>query len=114
MRNLAPAVPTADLRTVRRASNSTSTGYDRERGSQRERGYTRRWEKARLAFLQEHPLCAQCQTQGLVTAATDLDHKTPHRGDVVLFWDTANWQPLCHSHHSQKTRAEGGRTFDEG
>jgi 5-methylcytosine-specific restriction protein A len=115
MRNLGPLIPTADLRTAKRARSTAavqSYAYDRDRGSQRERGYTRRWEKARLGFLREYPLCVHCEAQGFVTAATDVDHKIPHRGDMVLFWDTANWQPLCHSHHSQKTRAEGGRAFD--
>jgi len=113
MRNLGPAIPTVDLRTAKRASGTVAThAYDQERGSQRERGYTRQWEKARLAFLREHPLCVHCEAQGFVTAATDVDHRIPHRGDQALFWNVANWQPLCRPCHSRKTRAEGGRTFD--
>ena len=27
----------------------------------------------------------------------------PHRGDMKLFWDESNWQPLCESCHNQKT-----------
>jgi hypothetical protein len=49
-----------------------------------EHGYTRRWEKARLAFLAEHPLCVMCEQEGTTTAATDVDHRMPHRGDPVL------------------------------
>ena len=38
-----------------------------------------------------------------------VDHITPHRGDQRLFWDRANWQPLCHDHHDiVKQRQEQG------
>jgi hypothetical protein len=65
-----------------------------------ERGYDGRWQKARETFLNHHPLCAYCERDGRVTAATVVDHKTPHRGDQDLFWNRDNWQPLCASCHS--------------
>ena len=34
------------------------------------------------------------------------DHIVPHRGDMRLFWDESNWQPLCKRHHDVKTRNE--------
>jgi 5-methylcytosine-specific restriction protein A len=74
------------------------------RGSARERGYTREWEKARLRFLMDHPLCRHCEAQGIVQAAEEVDHIVPHRGDMELFWAMANLQALCKRCHSQKTR----------
>lgn len=68
------------------------------------RGYSRSWQSASRAFLDSNPLCVECLQHGLTAAATDVDHITPHRGDPTLFWDETNWQPLCHSHHSRKTR----------
>lgn len=83
--------------------------------------YGSRWDKARLRFLQQHPLCVMCEQQGRITAATVVDHIKPHKlkdalnsGDskVIakaqkLFWDTKNWQGLCTSHHSStKQRIE--------
>lgn len=51
-----------------------------------------------------------CREQGLITAATVVDHKIPHKGDYVLFWDSTNWQSLCKLHHdSTKQAAEKGR-----
>jgi 5-methylcytosine-specific restriction protein A len=44
--------------------------------------------------------------EGRYVKATDVDHIVPHRGDKKLFWDESNWQALCHSHHSIKTRNE--------
>lgn len=63
------------------------------------RGYGGRWQRERLAFLQQHPLCEMCGAVGQVTEATVVDHRVPHRGDQVLFWDRENWQGLCKRHH---------------
>lgn len=40
-----------------------------------------------------------CAAEGRITAANVVDHIAPHRGDPALFWDQANWQPLCKLHH---------------
>lgn len=82
------------------------------RPSARQRGYDRRWDKARAAFLREpeNRFCRKCRQQGRMTAATVVDHIVPHRGDPALFWDRSNWQPLCKPHHdSAKQREERGR-----
>ncbi|MDC9591078.1 HNH endonuclease signature motif containing protein [Xenorhabdus sp. XENO-10] len=76
--------------------------------------YGSKWNKPRLRFLQQHPLCVMCHQQGRVTGATVVDHIVPHKlkaalnsGDKAqialaqkLFWDTKNWQPLCETHHN--------------
>jgi 5-methylcytosine-specific restriction endonuclease McrA len=50
-----------------------------------------------------------CEAAGLTVAATVVDHITPHKGDAALFWDPANWQPLCkRCHDSTKQRLEKG------
>lgn len=67
------------------------------------RGYTRQWQKISKQYLQAHPLCAECMRQGRYTKATVVDHITPHRGDPELFWDEANWQPMCKQCHDRKT-----------
>ena len=61
-----------------------------------------------MGYLAKHPLCVHCQREGRVQAATDVDHIVPHSGDMELFWDSSNWQGLCHSHHSIKTATEDG------
>jgi 5-methylcytosine-specific restriction enzyme A len=71
------------------------------------RGYGAAWQRARLRFLREHPLCVRCDRDGIVRAAGIVDHVTPHRGDQTLFWDETNWQSLCKWHHdSEKQRQE--------
>ena len=77
-----------------------------DRKTTTEKGYGRRWQKARAAFLHAHPLCARCQAEGRLVKATVVDHIVPHRGDSTLFWDTDNWQALCKRCHDHKTMTE--------
>lgn len=74
-----------------------------------QRGYGYKWQKARLEFLREHPLCCMCEAQGIVKVATVVDHRVPHRGDQRLFWDRGNWQSLCATHHSRDKQREEAR-----
>lgn len=76
---------------------------DRYRGTAHQRGYTHAWQQAARAFLDQHPTCVRCQAQGLVTPASVVDHRIPHRGDQRLFWDVTNWDPLCKPCHDRKT-----------
>jgi len=78
--------------------------YDASRLSAHARGYDTRWRHASKAFLAlpANRLCA-C---GCGRAADMVDHIKPHRGDMRLFWDQTNWQPManspCHSSRKQK------------
>ena len=81
---------------------------DKFRESSHKRGYGAQWRKARAWHLKQSPLCVHCLAAGVVTAATDVDHIRPHKGDTALFWDTNNWQSLCHPCHSRKTASEDG------
>lgn len=81
---------------------------DQQRGSSSERGYGSRWQKAREGFLRNNPLCAHHMERGEIMPATVVDHVIPHKGDKALFWDRANWQPLCKPCHDAKTAREDG------
>lgn len=91
-----------------------------------QRGYDYRWQKARHEYLRLHPYCVYCIRETGIES-TDLagvilecaaralpvpygnvvDHIVAHRGDKTLFWDEANWQTLCRTHHScHKQREE--------
>ncbi|MHA6690584.1 hypothetical protein [Devosia sp. A449] len=99
-----------------------------QRAKTAERGYGSKWQRARIAFLTEpgNQFCVKCQARGLLNPGTMhmdgsietsprriglvVDHIVPHRGDQRLFWDRANWQPLCHDDHDiVKQREEHGR-----
>ena len=81
---------------------------DYRRGSAASRGYDSRWQRESKAFLRANPLCAECLRENRVKAATLVDHIIPHKGDMILFWDKSNWQPLCDHHHAVKTAKEDG------
>lgn len=82
---------------------------NRRRGTAAQRGYDSAWVRARKAYIIRHPLCAICGAP-----ATDVDHIRPHKGDKKIFWDSTNWQPLCHSCHAKKTYEENAERFRFG
>lgn len=79
-----------------------------------QRGYDYRWQKASKAFLSQHPLCQcpNCDDGNVrVTAATLVDHRIPHNGDMTLFWDRSNWQALakpCHDGWKARLERDAG------
>ncbi len=79
--------------------------YEHERSQTESRKlYDSRWSKASKLFLSQHPLCVECYAIGKRIPSMATDHKVPHRGNKKLFWDKANWQPLCDLCHGRKTR----------
>ena len=86
------------------AHRERTKAHDAKRGSARSRGYDSKWDRERAAFLKLNPTCQLCPAP-----ATVVDHKTPHKGDMGLFWNRSNWQGLCaHCHSSTKQRIERG------
>jgi len=84
---------------------------DARRESSTKRGYGYEWQQARAAFLREHPLCQcdDCQEgKKRLRPARVVDHRIPHKGDPVLFWDRNNWQAMATECHNKKTAAEDG------
>lgn len=65
--------------------------------------YTYQWQKYRIKFLEENRLCVKCPAK-----ATIVDHITPHKGNMNLFWCHENHQPLCKRCHDSKTASVDG------
>lgn len=81
---------------------------DARRPTAHERGYDSKWQRESRIFLSlpDNRLCA-C---GCGRTANVVDHIVPHRGDMRLFWDRKNWQPLNkHCHDSTKQSLECNR-----
>ncbi|WP_347335991.1 HNH endonuclease [Rhodopseudomonas palustris] len=82
---------------------------DKRRPTARQRGYDSKWQHESKAFLArpENRFCA-C---GCGRIADVVDHIKPHRGDMKLFWDRNNWQPMasspCHSSRKQSLERKG-------
>ncbi len=75
---------------------------EQQRGNSTQRGYGYKWQRFRLTYLARHPLCVACEKINRVTAATDVDHIIPHRGDMDKFW-SGPFQALCGPCHKAKT-----------
>lgn len=76
-----------------------------------ERGYGGKWQRESKAFLEANPLCVRCEGRGHAVLATVVNHRIPHKGDQKLFWDRANWEPVCKPCHDGPIQREerGGR-----
>ena len=70
---------------------------------------TAQWQRLRKKQLSFYPLCAYCQQDGIITAATVVDHREAHMGDHVKFFDFENLQSLCKPHHDTSKQREGIR-----
>jgi len=92
----------------KKARRQASRAYDKKRLPSSQRGYNATWRKLRDRFVKEHPLCAECLKQGIITPGAEVDHIIPHRGDQELFFDMENLQHLCTPCHTAKTIKEGG------
>ena len=68
---------------------------------------SQRWRTLRTRQLASEPWCRLCLVKSLYTAATEVDHITPHRGDADMFF-AGPFQSLCESCHSRKTAEEIG------
>jgi 5-methylcytosine-specific restriction protein A len=65
-----------------------------------------RWKRLREHQLALQPLCEYCLRIEVVTVATIVDHRIPHKGDDSLFHDPSNLQSLCKLHHDRDKRLE--------
>lgn len=83
--------------------------FDKTRPSARQRGYTAEWEKARKEYLAANPVCIRCGAPAAL-----VDHITAHKGNMALFWNRANWQPMCTPCHSVSKQAEERRSIQKG
>ena len=64
------------------------------------------WRKRARHQLRLQPICAMCEAEGRITAASVVDHVQPHRGDKNAF-RLGQLQSLCKPHHdSAKKRDE--------
>jgi 5-methylcytosine-specific restriction enzyme A len=71
---------------------------------------TAHWQRLRKAYLAAHPLC-ECEANngaGCGCAATTVDHKRPHNGDLNLAFDWDNLRSMTKACHSAKTAARDG------
>lgn len=62
---------------------------------------TSRWKKMSRDFLKKYTVCFVCGRKSEIA-----DHIVPHRGNLELFFNEENLQPMCWKCHSRKTFKE--------
>ena len=73
---------------------------------------TARWQRVRRRQLLREPLCRACRVEGVINAASEVDHIERVSVGGAVF-DPANLQSLCQQHHSVKSQYEmRGKSFD--
>ena len=68
-----------------------------------ERGYDGTWRKFRKWFLDEHPLCHDCEVRGLLTKANEVHHIHKVATYPHLRLVESNCMALCGTCHSRRT-----------
>ena len=63
--------------------------------------YGRAWRRIRARYIQAHPLCEQCQSEGRLTPAEEVHHILPLADGGTH--DVRNLMALCKSCHSRIT-----------
>ncbi len=74
------------------------------RGNSHKRGYDHQWRKFALAYLDERPLCIDCEAEGQVRPATEVHHIQKLRDRPDLKYELSNLAGLCSDHHKARTR----------
>lgn len=89
---------------VERAKQSLAEShrsYNQRRPDSDQRYKTTRWRKLSIAFRRKHPLCCECEAQGLVRVADLVDHIEPAKEKPELFFEWRNLRALCHRCHNR-------------
>jgi 5-methylcytosine-specific restriction endonuclease McrA len=61
---------------------------------------TKWWKVVTKKWKELNPLCVMCKRQGKQTPVDVVDHKIPHKGNPILFFNWSNLQSLCYFHHN--------------
>lgn len=103
--------------TTSRAAGAVGGEVDRNRRRDAEQPWRRWYSTARWQRLRESIrardlfTCAMCGRVCAGRGNAVVDHRVPHRGDELMFWDESNLWTLCKPcHDGAKQREErGGR-----
>ena len=66
---------------------------------------SRKWRSHRNKFIEQNPICTQCEQEGVAEPAKVADHITPIK-DGGERWSFGNLQGLCLRHHAKKSARE--------
>lgn len=105
-----PVMPPTFRQHGARERREVNREADQRRGSARERGYGRAWEKASAGHLARNPLCFYCAHGAWGEpprdkAASLTDHFYPQRAYPAVFWAKVWWCSSCEDCHNGPKQA---------
>ncbi len=68
------------------------------------------WRRLRASVLADEPLCQDCHARGILTEATEVDH----RDNDPTNNERENLVGMCKPCHSRKTQADMGKSVRQG
>lgn len=92
--------PMADERRVEQLKR-THKQYNKVRDVSDARYKQEKWRRLSIYFRRLHPLCAQCELEGRVTASRMVDHIKASKTHPELFFEWSNLRALCNPCHNR-------------
>ena len=97
-----PRLKTLKPRIQTLSTSRVQTLTARPEATPRLRG--RKWMECRESWLRLHPLCCDCEAEGVTKVAEEVDH-------IIPLWkggadDESNYASRCKDHHAAKTAQE--------
>ncbi len=94
----------------RKRENAKHVDQKREREKPYRAWYrTARWAEVRRIVIARDTYCQMCIARDILQGIDVVDHKKPHKGNVVLFWTLSNLWGLCTTCHSSAKQREESR-----
>lgn len=91
--------------STRRSANREHDARRRANDPARNWYKTKRWAARRSHQLATHPLCCDCDAEGVIAPATVADHDPPHRGNQFVFFN-GPLKSRCKPHHDKQKQRE--------
>lgn len=93
-----------------RSCSKCGRGKRRPKQTTTQAGYGFDWQQLSERYRREHPLCVQCEKQGIVTAADEVHHIVPITEAPWLRLEVSNLMALCVQCHRQMDRERRSST----
>lgn len=108
--------PGTDAANLARVLNRDWKATDQKRGTARQRGYSKAWERLRYRKLLKNPLCETCfKTKNLLTPASEVHHINPVRKTGKTLVPLSQLKSLCHScHQKEEAQLKRKEMYDVG
>ncbi len=86
---------------IKRKIRQTNKIYNKSRPKRDRLYYSSQWKQISMLYRKQHPLCEECERNGIITPADLVDHIIAVN-DGGNMWEWENLQSLCMNCHNKK------------